>query len=601
MKLLKSKILLGVMIFAVMFVGFAVVKTASATECDLGTVTLKQGMSGTAVTCLQTKLAVTPMTGYFGTITKGKVVAFQAANSLTADGIVGPLTKAALGLTTTPTTALPAGCTAGALFSSTTGDPCTTTTTTTGTTTLSGGAGDVAVTKTSTDVESEVAEGKTENVLGFKVEADGSDVAVTNAKLTFKEQTNDSSSYRIEDYIDSVSIYKGSTKIGSIDSSDFSKDGTTYSKSIALSNAVVKDGDKDAFYVKVDVVSNLDSNDEDKMWDVTLDSIRFADATGVIMSTENFTVTEDFKVVSLASSGDVKLTISKASTSPAIGNVEVSDSSTTSNVGLLDFKLKAAGSDMSFDTVSVVVVPTGATSAQMVDSYYLYNGSDEIASTDTTTTGFDLNNDGDEADLGENTAIVAVFDLDDTFTIDADDTETFSVKANMLEVDGANFTQGDSLIVKLLPAGIEMENENGDVVTDESGSAVGSEQSFYYQGAIVTYVSDSFTAENIADHVDGTISMKFKVTAFGDNDIVLEDDASDLNYNIGGENETGAVLSTSDLVADNNQFTITAGDSATFTLSVKFNGTAGFVYLELAGVDTNGVNTAVSNIKTANH
>ncbi len=582
--------------------------------------TLRVGSKGADVIELQTKLGLTA-DGSFGPMTKAGVMAFQASNGLTADGVAGPMTLAKMSASVVGGT-YPAGCTSNTGFSSTTGQSCAVVTTlpagctstvgfssTTGQKCdgavvvgtdngpLVGGAGDIIITQTSTGVESEVAEGNTENVLGFKVEADDSDLAITNVKLTLVESADNAMSYRLADYVNSVEIYKGSTKLASVDSSDFSKDGTSYSKSVNLTNAIVRDGNKDTFYVKVEAVSNLDSADVGKMWDVTLDSVRFQDATGVIMSEEVTTVTEDFEVTDLASSSDVKLTISKATTSPSIGNVEVSDTSSTDDVKLLEFKLKAAGSDMSFDTLSVVVTPTGATSAQMVDTYFLYNGSEELASTDTTTTGFDLNNDGDELDLDEATAIVATFDLDDTFTIDADDTETFTVKANMLEVDGVNFTQGDSLAVKLLPAGIEVENENSDVVTDESGSAVGSVQSFYYEGAIVTYVSDSFTAENVGDGIDGTIAMKFKVTAFGDNDIVLADDATDLTYVLTGGLETDAVLTSSDLTADAGDFTVTAGDNATFTLSVKFDTTAGFVQLELTHVGTTGV----SNVKTAAH
>lgn len=617
--LLKSKILLGVMIFGVMFAGAVVVKTASAADCDLGTVTLKQGMSGTAVTCLQTKLAVTPMTGYFGTITKGKVMAFQSANQLVADGIVGNITKAALGMVTTSGT-LPAGCTSNTGYSTTTGASCAATTlpagctstvgyssttgakcdsTTGGSTALTGGAGDITVTDTGTDVKDEVAESKTEKVLGFKVEADGSDISLNSVKVAFQEQGDNAKSYRLADYAESVDVYMGSTKVGSADVADFSKDATRYTKSIALSDAVVKEGAKSTFYVVVKAVSNLDSADYSKIWDVALTDYRYEDATGLVSSenlvtaSQNLSVSsvyQDFSFESLASASDVKLTISKASTSPALGNIEVSDSTSTSDVKLLEFKLKAAGSDMSFDQVKVVLDSTGATTALMVDELVLKQGSDEIASTDT---------------IGVSGA-TTTFDLDDTYTIDADSTDTFVVYAKIKKVcstaacvatPNSYFTQGDTLKASLSTTGIEVENENGDVVTDESGSAVGSAQAFYYDGAIVTYVSESFTAENSTDNIDGTISLKFKVESFGDSQIVLADDGTDLTYSLTGATETDAVLTSSDLVADSNDFTVEAGDSATFTLSVKFATTTGFVRLELTDV----AGTTVANVKTAAH
>ena len=76
------------MIVAIMFVGVIALQpaTASATDCVI-TSTLKVGSTGTQVVCLQQKLDVTT-DGYFGAITKAAVMAFQAENSLVADGIV---------------------------------------------------------------------------------------------------------------------------------------------------------------------------------------------------------------------------------------------------------------------------------------------------------------------------------------------------------------------------------------------------------------------------------------------------------------------------------------------------------------------------------
>lgn len=56
--------------------------------------TLKSGDRGPAVKDLQEKLGVKPASGVFGPTTKAVVIAYQKANGLVADGIVGPKTYA---------------------------------------------------------------------------------------------------------------------------------------------------------------------------------------------------------------------------------------------------------------------------------------------------------------------------------------------------------------------------------------------------------------------------------------------------------------------------------------------------------------------------
>jgi rare lipoprotein A (peptidoglycan hydrolase) len=92
-------VLLGV------FMVFMAVVTAQADaakwqRATLGDRTLSKGKAGNDVKTLQMLLTrrgfEVPSTGYFGTITKRKVRRFQRSRGLTADGIVGPMTRGAL-------------------------------------------------------------------------------------------------------------------------------------------------------------------------------------------------------------------------------------------------------------------------------------------------------------------------------------------------------------------------------------------------------------------------------------------------------------------------------------------------------------------------
>lgn len=594
--------------FVVAALAFAM--SASAAY-DFGTTTLKVGSKGEFVKTLQTLVGATPADGIFGNGTKAKVMAWQAANGLTADGAFGPMSMAKANATATGSfpagctsntgfstttgascastaTSFPAGCTSAAGFSSTTGASCSGSAAATGA--LTGGAGSITLTETATDVESDMIEGQNNTkVLGFKVEATDSDLQVTNIKVTLENTNDANSSYRLNRYVDGVSVWMGTTKVGSAKADDFTKSGVIYSKSIALSNAVIRMGSskKATFYVTVDGVSNIDTGDMDATWDVTVDNVRYQDATGVIMTTSEFLTGDGIHSVgvdTLSGSGDVKLAVSKDASSPALGNVEVSDTTSTSDVLLLAFKLKDTGSDMTFDQITVHLDGTigGGTAADMIGELTLKEGSNTLASYTALTAA-------DDQDV--------TFDLDETYTLSADSTKVFKVYAKINDI--TNFDEGDSMIVSM-PAddGIAAEDSNGDVVV-ETGSATGFAQTFYSTGAQVTYVSDSFTAEDVTNTVDGTISMKFKVTAFGDNDVVIGDDASGLAYTLGNGtiNETDAIVTSNDLTAQAGDFTVTAGDTATFTLSVKFNGTDGFVQLTLDTVD----GTDVANIKTAAH
>lgn len=89
--------------------------STTSTACSTTSTTLRLGYSGQLVKVLQARVGLV-VDGWFGPLTKAKVLEFQRANGLYADGIVGPLTWAKLGCTgpsapapasSTPTTPAP--------------------------------------------------------------------------------------------------------------------------------------------------------------------------------------------------------------------------------------------------------------------------------------------------------------------------------------------------------------------------------------------------------------------------------------------------------------------------------------------------------------
>src|SRR6476646_9693583 len=95
-----QRILVGVLLAALMSVGGAAPGSAAEPK-------LRLGSSGAAVRVLQQSLAVKgfdpgPVDGRFGPRTRRAVVAYQRANRLTVDGIVGPQTWGRLKAVTAP-------------------------------------------------------------------------------------------------------------------------------------------------------------------------------------------------------------------------------------------------------------------------------------------------------------------------------------------------------------------------------------------------------------------------------------------------------------------------------------------------------------------
>ena len=561
--LLKSKILLGVMIVAVVFVGaFAFTHTASASGCLTTSVSLKQGVSGAQVTCLQQALNVTPATGYFGTLTKAAVKTFQTANSLKADGVWGHLSDAALtanpvagtfsagctsatgfstttGLACTASTSTVAGCAAGALFSSTTGLSCTstlpagcvagalfssTTGASCGTTSLTGGAGDLSITSTTADIETNSPEGATVHVLGFKTEATGSDIAVNNVKVTLvNSTTNAGTSTRLDHYAGKVAVMMGSIQVGSVDVSTFTKDGTTYSANIPLSGAIVRIGaaNKQTFYVDVTALTNIDSADatgtgaavSDNYWTATASQIRFTDGTGLTL-TDTTSPAHSFSFYKIVGSGNLKLSIASTTSNPGAGNVKVSDTGSTANILLNEFTIKPQGADMTLTTLTLQTKTTGTgTAAEMLQSLILKANGSQVAEIDSVLGGAN-------AQVHTN-----VFTLDNDLVMTAGSTVTFDVYAKANKIGTTSFAQGDSFEADYYNSTIET-TVGGSPITPSiiSGSAAGSILAFYSEGLAATVTQAITTIHDDGDPgfaSTAQFTMKVTLSSLGSKDVYV--------------------------------------------------------------------------------
>ena len=570
-----KKFLIGTFVLAI----FAVASTAMA--YDFGTTTLKVGSSGPYVVTLQTLVGATA-DGSFGPLTQAKVMAWQVNNGLTADGAFGPLSmaKANAGETVVTVTgcpagalfnsltgasctvtALPAGCTAGALFSSTTGLSCAgavvtlpagctstagfspTTGASCGTAVVSevlaGTTGTVTYTQLSQYSSEETGSGQNDvKIAGFELEASDGDVGLKSFKLTFSSTGNAAAdSDRITDYLDSVSIWQGTTKIGTANTADFIRDSAgVYSKTVTVSNAIVRDGVTDKFYITVDAASNIDSADIDSdSWGVDPINVRYEDGSGVV-STDTITQAEiPILFVTSASASDTILKVSLNST-PVASVVDVDATNNTDNVVLLKGKLKVEGtSDVWLDALPITF--TAATTLGSINaitgSVKLTLGSNtytEVTGTTNCLTEANFSTASTCSTTAEAIAGILFDNLD--YTITAGSTVNFTISADINDLDATatedvNFDAGDTLLASITTAGrafIVAENEQGDQLantTEMTGTATGEAQAFRDTGINVAFVSSSATIShagdinNTTDSDEATFVITFDVTAFG--------------------------------------------------------------------------------------
>ncbi|MDO8579347.1 MAG: peptidoglycan-binding domain-containing protein [bacterium] len=429
----------------------AVASTATTTF----TRDLTVGSSGADVTALQNVVGVSPATGYFGSITKAAVQAYQASKGIITTGYVGPLTRAALNGSVTTTT--------------------TTTTTTTGGATgviNTGVEGSISAVQTSSGVQSTVYEGeKGVAVLGVTLEAKSSDISIQRVKIDLGTATT-----VYNKIFDTIYITEGSTVLAQADlnSNTVVKDSSIYYITLAGFNSVIPRNTKKTYLVKMDVKSGIDSTDIDTETFVirfAANGVRGVDQAGIDQYATGITITKTVNVdPSLIDSAS--FTVSTNSATPKKANVIASEGSSDNEldrVTLLLADFKAGKDDVTLTDLVVDVTKAGTGGALASSSnVYVYDGLTEL----------------DSASVSSNSATFSDIDV----LVAKDTTKTLTIKADIRSADGTL----SQLAADIDLADVTAENSNGDSIT-ESGSAAGETMNVYNVGPLVTLVSKSIT------------------------------------------------------------------------------------------------------------
>ncbi len=460
---------------------------------------------------------------------------------------------------------------------------------------LSGGEGDITNWKKLGDPSNEeVEEGDSNHkVLGVSFEADGSDLKLNRVKVYFsKKSGKDGSYYRPWQYFEKVSLYLGDKKIAEKNAnqdnwSQYDDSGDDGFKDYAITftglNEIIREGNKSELYVAVTVKDDLDSKNEDTVWNVWIpaNGIRFTDAVGlnVYAPDKDTDATETFKTTS---STPADVTLSYDSNVNGNRMIDGDKDNSTSDVEVLRFTLEAEDNEALLKDLKIRIEGkkpnTNLDISKAVSNVKLYKDGKQIGGSESV-----------EGNTGN--YYVTFKDLD--LTLPEDEELEFVVKAqiNRLSTD---FPEGSYIKFTIDCDDNEdllVENNAGDTINVD-GKAEGGQLYVYDKAIAVNLISTDAKRTSVADDSgeadQGTFTMEFTVKAL-DSTVYIPMTAAEetsatstdgIVYALktDNNNETairGAGLSAvldSEATEDGDFYKITKGRTETFTLTVNANG-----------------------------
>ena len=482
------------------------------------TANLTVGSTGSEVVALQTTLmqkgysipaiaSGAAAKGYFGSQTKSAVMAYQAANAIPNTGFVGPLTRASLNgsVTTVPGVIV---CPVGYICTAQPGTTVPPVTTNPGTITTPGIEGTLSSTQSNVGVNSTVYEGDDMvAILGVKVEAKNSDIAIQRIKLDLGTDT------KIYNKIYSkIYVADGSTVLASSDlnSSTVVKDGSRYFITLAGFSTVVGKNSSKILTIKADVRETIDSSDIDtETYTVSIASngIRGVDGAGIDQYSGDTSITKT-PTISSDLSDSATLSISLNSSTPKKTDVVATSGASENELDkltLLAFDVRAEKDAVTITDLNIAIAKSGAGGATASSTVYLYEGTTELDSANVT-------------------GGVAVFN-DVDFAVARDTTKTLTVK---VDIRGANSTKSN-FVASATSSGFTTENTKGDSVT-ESGSATGYQIGVTDIGAQLVLLSKSVTRSG-TNNSGGTLSTSTISATF---DLAITAKGADLLFGQAG-------------------------------------------------------------------
>jgi len=439
--------------------------------------------------------------------------------------------------------------------------------------------------------DDEIEEGDTDVEVGtFTIEFENGDAEISRMDIAIlgDGETDTLGSPRVEPWeaFETVSLWVDGDMIAEVDASDEDDylDEDTGELRFSNLNLVGMEDEEIEVVVAVTVMNNLDIGAELGDWNLYALSMRFFDADGVATTEDRGDLQDDFSGTTadfeiLAEGSEEELELARSTQDPEETTLMADDDE---DYGIFAFELEADDSegDIEIDTISIdVLLALGASTTLEIDD---------------VISDFYIEIDGDKFDAesysGNTDSVTLVFDVDGDFVVDAGDTATVMLYAEVDEMDDASDYQGVTITASL---------DTGQVIAEgvEDITVGGSDQDGESHPIRSTGIDVDYNESESDTSVNGnTLTFEFvmDVTAFGVDSVL---DKSDFNYDlIVGATATGTISTSLDALNPSDEdplgtFTLDEGESAeyVFTVRVTTTGTSTAGLYEVILQDVDGV------------
>ncbi len=564
-----QKIVAGLLSFAMVLTLVVGLSVASA---NAQTVTysrnLTVGSRGTDVTSLQTLLAakgflMVEPTGYFGSLTKAALSAWQSSVGISpASGYFGPITRAyvatAGGVSTVPGTTVP-GCSAGALFSSTTGAPCSSTTPSTGGTLDNTDGSLTAAASTAVSSTVTIKKGETKDLIAEQFTATAGKVSINRFDVQFSERPW--LTFNKFQLVDTQTGVVVATKNVS-GASDFTEitAGTSYLLRFEGLNYVVTPGGNQTLKV-VGTLQSASDKITGQTVTVTLPTtgVRFTNGKGFTDSVGPASALTSS--VTLSSSGSAGTISARIGSGNSARSVQTASTTQTNNVTLMTFDLKSESQASTINSLNINL-GVGGTQAQntVFKNVRLVSGGTTInAATIATTTQFNGFSLSLPVDQWVGFSVVADVAAQNTFTAG-------TVASTSLVASSTN------------PSGID---SNYNTLSVNSTTVTGANVTLTNSAATITNMSASQALVNngTSASTKSLVTFKFDFNNTSSNVLYLPKDsyyaiATSTSPTTATTTASSTVTVSGDTSADTTQYwAVQANSSRTFTYQVLVSNT----------------------------